>query len=316
MGNIMKRILFMLYVLVILILIVPGQKKADTLSSLENSPRVMAILPSQDNPFWSSVWTGLRQNTPYASFGLTEYDYEISDTETPLQLLDLAGKVSPDGLILAPQTASSAAFYQKLKALRDKGVKIVVLDTDIEEDYYDAFLGIDNADAGKLLGQYLAANLHPGQEVLEIHNTAPLSQAICDRIDAFYSAVEQEGLSSRIHTLEANTEYPGGMLAILEALESMENVRYLVAAGPLHTLYAANLLDIKGLSPGVTVLGFGETQEALEYVEQGEIEVLFMQENTQLGQRSVQIMEQLLEGEKPQKRYAIDVNLIISQNLS
>ena len=89
----MKRILFMLYLLIALILIVPGQKKGDTLSRLESAPRVMAILPSQNNPFWSGVWAGIHQSIPYASFVLTEYDYEISDAETLLQLLDL-GKTS------------------------------------------------------------------------------------------------------------------------------------------------------------------------------------------------------------------------------
>lgn len=64
------------------------------------------------------------------------------------------------------------------------------------------------------------------------------------------------------------------------------------------------------------MLGFGETQKAQEYVEQGEIEVLFMQANTQLGQRSVQIMEQLLTDGETQKRYGIDVNLITKQNIS
>ena len=51
-------------------------------------------------------------------------------------------------------------------------------------------------------------------------------------------------------------------------------------------------------------------------MEQGEIEVLFMQANTQLGQRGVQIMEQLLTDGETQKRHGIDVNLITKQNIS
>lgn len=124
MEIIMKRIFYIFYLLVILILIVPGQKKADALSNLENAPRVAAVLPSRDNLFWSDVWASLQKNMPYASFHLTEYDYEISDTsdtKTLLQLLDLVENVSPNGLILAPHVTPSAPLYQKLKALREKG---------------------------------------------------------------------------------------------------------------------------------------------------------------------------------------------------
>lgn len=313
----MKRILFMLYLLIALILIVPGQKKGDTLSRLESAPRVMAILPSQNNPFWSGVWAGIHQSIPYASFVLTEYDYEISDAETLLQLLDLAENVSPDGLILAPQVTLSASFYQKLKTLKEKGVKVIILNTDIDkEDYYDTFLGIDNIDAGIILGQYLALNLKPDQEILEIHNPPPFSNTLQDRIDAFHAAMEQEGLLSRVHTLETLLEYPKGIQDILSALQNNENLRYLVTMGPTYTLYAASAVNMMDLPYKVTVLGFGETQEALEYVEQGAIEVLFMQANTQLGQRSVQIMEQLLTGENTLKRYRIDINLITKQNIS
>ena len=312
----MKRIFFILYLLVILILIVPGQKKGNTLSELESSPRVMAILPTSANPFWNGVWAGIRQNIPYASFVLTEYDYEISDADTLLQLLDLAENVSPEGLILAPKAALSSSFYQKLQALRDQGVKIVVLDTDIEEDYYDAFLGIDNTAAGKTLGQYLVSNLKPGENVLEIYSKSLLNETTQDRLDAFHDVMAQAGLLSWIRTLETVTEYPQGLEDILGALENTKNLRYLVTVGPTYTLYAANALTLADLSPEVTVLGFGETQKAQEYVEQGEIEVLFMQANTQLGQRSVQIMEQLLTDGETQKRYGIDVNLITKQNIS
>lgn len=121
---------------------------------------------------------------------------------------------------------------------------------------------------------------------------------------------------SWIRTLKTVTEYPQGLQDILGALENTKNLRYLVTVGPTYTLYAANALTLADLSPEVTVLGFGETQKAQEYVEQGEIEVLFMQANTQLGQRSVQIMEQLLTDGETQKRYGIDVNLITKQNIS
>ncbi len=309
----MKRYLLFAYLFIILVLMIPWTQWNQSLSDLKNDLRVMAILPLENNPFWKGVWNGIRESAQEASFLLSEY--EFSDTQEAIQLLDIATKTDIDGLLLAPKVSLDQTFYEKLGQLRDKGVKVAILDTDIEAEYYDAFVGIDNSEAGTVLGEYLVSKLQPEQKILEIHGISPLSNNMQERIDAFHSVMEREGIRSQIETLEAASGYLQGTQNILKILQQSDDFMYLVAVGPGYTLYAASAVVMAEMSDKLDVIGFGETEEALQYVEHGVIEALFVQANTQLGKKGVQIMEQLLLGEKTEKRYDIDINLVTAENV-
>ncbi len=309
----MKRYLLAAYLFIILLFLIPWEWSGDAVSDLQKTPRVTVILPMEDNPFWKGVWNGIRESAQEASFLISEY--EFSDTDEALRLLDIAAATQIDGLILAPKISVDQTFYTKLAEIREKGVKVAILDTQIKEAYCDAFVGIDNTDAGTALGEYLVSRLEPGQKILEIHGELPLSNNMQERIDAFHAVMEREDMMGQIHTLEASEGYLRATQDILSALQGSEEFRYLVAVAPGYTLYAAGAAEMAEMENKPKVIGFGETEEAMRYAEDGVIEALFMQANTQMGEKGVRIMERLLQGEQTEKRHDIDINLATAESL-
>jgi ribose transport system substrate-binding protein len=85
---------------------------------------------------------------------------QVADVENFItQQVDLL-IISPNEA--APLTAAVAKAY-------DSGIPVIVLDRKVEGDKYTAFIGADNTEIGRQVGQYYAETLLPeGGKVLEI----------------------------------------------------------------------------------------------------------------------------------------------------
>lgn len=309
----MKRFLFFFYFAIVIILVIPWEGSDNSFSDDTKKDRVMAVLPDQSNLFWRGVWDGLRQNEEETSFSISEY--EFSDTEEVLQLLDIAYHTEVDGIIFGPKISQSDSVYESLKKLKQKGVKIIVLDTELDTEYYDVFVGIDNANAGRTLGQYLCSKLQPNQQVIAIRSARKLSDTMQERMGAFHEIMEQKNVSNQIRIVEVSLDNPNGIQDILNILSRLDTSVYLVAMGPTYTLYAAEAVAMAGVSDKVQVVGFGETEEALQYVKDNIIEALFVQEHIQLGRKSVMIMEKLLSGQPVTADHDIAIHLVTVDNI-
>ena len=52
----------------------------------------------------------------------------------------------------------------------------------------------------------------------------------------------------------------------------------------------------------MTVVGFSETEEAFSYTQEGVIDALFTQDNEELGRKSVELVEALVQSKAEEKR--------------
>lgn len=283
--------------------------------AVQKKYRVMAILPQENNPFWKDVWNGIREETQKASFALSEY--EFSDISEENMWLDIASKTEADGILLCPKGTLDDEFYRKLEELRQKGTKIAILDTDIPEEYRDAFLGIDNYVAGKTLAYYLCNQLEPKQHVVLLRTGDPLSSVLQARINGFQAVMEEKQLSEYVQVVETLLDTYIDIEDIVDVLTQYDTPIYLVAIGPNNTLKAANIVSMSNLSSHVSIIGFGETEEAFKYVENGTIQALIVQDNFDMGKKGVEIMEGLLKEDGTVSDIEdITISMVTSENIS
>lgn len=287
---------------------------ADMEKEQKDGPRVMAILPMEHNLFWDDVWEGLRTEAEQSAYGLSEYEFE--DIEEEQQLLDIAARTKADGILLCPKHTPDMKFYEQLSGLREEGVKIAILDANISPAYYDAFIGIDNYAAGEQIAQYICDRAEPGVPIVLVRNNSALSVTIQKRMDGFYSVMKKNNHLSDICPLETSSDVTRGISDIQDILRGYDTPFYVAALGPNHTLKSAYAVATSELSDLAHVVGFGETEEALHYVDTGIIEALFMQDNVMLGQRSAQIMEDLLLDAAPVSRdNKIKLTMVSAENI-
>ena len=283
--------------------------------TIEKEFRVMAILPVEHNVFWENIWASIRDEAENSSFMLSEY--EFSDIKDAGWILDLAEETKPDGILLCPKGTLSDSIFEQLARLKQQGCKIVLLDTQIPAAYYDVFVGIDNQAAGAAAAQYVCQQHTKQQPIIQVHNVfPPYPSTTQERIRGFHSVMEQNHLTPLLHDLITTSDASPGIPDIKNALQSYELPLFLIGFSPGFTLKAAFTVAASGLSDQIHVIGFAESPEALQYVQDGVIQALFIQDTRQLGQKSAEIMQQLLSGASVFAEYYIDVTLVTSENVS
>lgn len=262
----------------------------------DEAPRVAAILSGNDmnraTDFWDEVWGGVRDGAQAEGIALSEYT--LDTLNSTVERVKLASAAKVDGMILAVSDGEDQELLALLKEVRDAGIKIVVADTDIGETYYDAFVGIDNDAAGEQLAAYLCEHWESGEKILVLDVNA--SEAVAQRKNSFLTYLEQRGMEEAIEQLLLNDETEVRVLEIQHALEAMDGVKWVVSFDPSCTLQSAEALDRMGISPDISLIGFGESDTVQEYLENQVIQALFEQDNYDMGYLAVEKMEELLNG--------------------
>ncbi|MBD5547956.1 MAG: sugar ABC transporter substrate-binding protein [Lachnospiraceae bacterium] len=278
--------------------------------------RVIAILNPEGDMFWKTVWQGVQSSAEDAPFALSEYEYTFSNTTEASELLDIAIRTNADGILLHPKDTLDSEFYNHLASAKQQGMKIVLLDGTILTHDYDAFVGIDNRNAGASAAQYIISNHEPRQEILLLLNENGLSNALKKRVNGFFSAIGEKSISTNVYTIETSSNVSQGIPDIQDFLLENDKITYLVAFSSTTTLKAAGAISMSDLAERVQVIGFGDNAEALQYVKSGIIKALFVQNSYQMGEKSVEIMEQLLLDEEPVPlENEIDIFLVTPDNI-
>jgi len=93
-----------------------------------------------------------------------------------------------DLLIVAPNEA--APMTPIVEEAYNKGIPVIVVDRKILSDKYTAFVGADNYEIGKTVGQYIAARLKGKGTIAELTGLSGSTPAI-DRHQGFMSAISK-----------------------------------------------------------------------------------------------------------------------------
>jgi len=158
----MKKPIFRWMVLVILAaslfaLINDMHSLAQITGNLENKTRISVIMPHRDDGYWTYVVDGAQDGgTQYADqvdvkVYYPQLNYNI-DQMTSLIKRQIAAKV--DAIIA--QGNEDKAYQQALTDAWNKGIRIVLVDTDIADFVPHIYIGTDNYKAGQELGKHLA----------------------------------------------------------------------------------------------------------------------------------------------------------------
>lgn len=308
----MKRILY--FFLLVCVMVSLNGCRFDGGQNESISYRVAAILPQNNKiratDFWKEVWNGVHDGAD--SFGFELSEYSSDSVSGILERVEIALLAKVEGMILFTSDSANKELLALVNTARRSGVKVVIVDTDIGEENYDAFVGIDNEEAGRQLAAYLMQSYQEGQEILALNPEA--SGAVEKRKDAFLSFLEEKGLQDHVLTVSLQEENEERLLDMQQALDRAEKVKWMVSFDPSCTIQAAETLSRLKLAPELSLIGFGESDSAEEYMENQIISALLVQDNYNMGLLATEKMKKLLDGEElKEKQYYVDSRLLTSR---
>ena len=115
-----------------------------------------------------------------------------ADDSNAKQIEDIGYFIKKNVDLLAVAPNESGPVTEIITSAVRSGIPVILMDRSIDSDEYTAFIGADNREIGRSVGQYMASVIHEG-EVIELTGTEKSSPAV-ERSVGFREGIEGAGL--------------------------------------------------------------------------------------------------------------------------
>ncbi|MFF2089530.1 substrate-binding domain-containing protein [Paenibacillus sp. NPDC058174] len=235
--------------------------------------------------------------------------------------LDLAKQVSAiedytqkgvDALIVL--ATDNAGVIPAIEEAKSKGIPIITADNVINSDSVDTFIGTENYEAGKQIGEQLKKSIEAeGKDATIAIVTWKQSFVQKERLRGFKDAL------ANVKGIKFLNEQPGynreeSMSTVENILQAHPDVNYIFAtsensvSGSLAALESAKKSNIK-------IVGFDPTSETAEGIRNDYILALIQQQPQLIGEKAIEAAIDAINGKKLEKNISIPVILVDKSNV-
>jgi ribose transport system substrate-binding protein len=245
-----------------------------------------------------------------------DLDFQGPDQfDATLQTPVLNGVVAskPDAILIAP--TDTKAMYAPIKQAADAGIKIVLVDTTLEQpDMAVSQIASDNEGGGREAAKALAEQIGGSGKVFVVNVKPGISTT-----DARAKGFEEEAAALGLEYLgqDYNQDQPDKAAAIVKAQ---------LARNPdLKGIFATNLFGAEGSAAGlreagkkdtVKIVGFDAGPKQVADLEEGLLQALVAQKPADIGAQGVQQAVAALKGEETKPEIATGSVILTKDNLA
>jgi ribose transport system substrate-binding protein len=264
----------------------------------------IVILTNGNSPFWDAGRAGLKDAED--KLGLEKAglraDFVTNDGTDGGQInwLKQFGTQSDIvGIGVSVNTGGNVAIVEEMRKLRDKGIKVVTLDSDVDRkmhrDARFAFIGTDNLQGGRELGKCAKGLLPEGGEYVTFVGITAAQNA-AERVTGF-----GEGAGPKFKSLDNmgdNTDRTRARDNVRNALINHPNVKVLVGIWSYNAPAIVDVVREKNVRDKVKVVVFDAEPAAIEETGKGMIDAMVVQNPYEMGYQTVRLLKALHENDK------------------
>jgi ribose transport system substrate-binding protein len=251
-------------------------------------PRIAVIPKGTTHVFWQAVAEGARQSGERLGLDVTwKGPLQENDRAQQIQLVQQLTGEGIAGLALAP--LDHTALVPAVAAARQRGVKVVIFDSDLDgtagQDFA-SFVATDNKQAGELGGRHLAKLLGgKGKVVLLRYQTGSASTEA--REDGFLAAARAAGLEVLVG--EAKT-------TALNLADQLQQAQGVFCSNEPTTVGMVQALAQLGLQGKLKLVGFDSSPPIVAALRSGALDAIVVQDPRRMGELAVQHLADAIAG--------------------
>lgn len=259
------------------------------------------LLTNGNSPFWDTARAGLQaadKDLELTQAGLRAV-VEVSDA-TPRGQIDKLRQFASQSDIAAVgisvTDAANAAIADQMRELQEQGIAVITIDSDVDRqasrDARFAFVGTDNLIGGHELG-VAVKHLRPqgGQYVTFVGRTG--AQNAIERIEGF-----GDGAGDQFQALDNMGDENDPTRArdnVRNAIGNHAELNVLVGIWSYNAPAIADVVQQLDRKDDFTVAVFDAEPLAVDYLDQGLIDVMVVQNPFEMGYQGVRLMKALVE---------------------
>ena len=287
----------------------------DKKDSGSDKPVVALVMKSLANEFFKTMSEGAGAHQKSHSS-----DYELivngisneTDLTAQVNLVEQMVARGVDAIVIAP--ADSKALVPALKRAADAGIVIVNIDNKLNEAALAdtkttvPFVGPDNREGARMVGDAIAAKLSKGDKVAIIEGV-PTAYNSIQRREGFKDAMNAAGMEV-IGVQAGQWEMEKGNKIAAALLSENPQLKAILAANDSMALGAVAAVKAAGLEGKVLVAGFDNISAIAPMIADGSVFATADQHGDQLAVFGIETALEILNGKAKPEDKKTDVDLI------
>ena len=305
-----KNKLLLLFLLVSLLLSACGQAQE------RSSPyRIYLISKSTSTEFWRSVFAG-------ANAARAEYNVELTicGPETEEDYLGQNRYIEEAIQNHADAIVFSAISYTEnapaIDAAAEAGIKIIVIDSDVNSSRVSARIGTDNIQAGRITAA-AALDTDTAHLSVGIVNFALVSRNGEEREIGLREELEKDSRVEQVYTVNSLTDHDAARTSAISLLEEHPEINVLIGLNEPLGVGVAEASEELDLGNRVRVISFDSNIRCIDLLRSGAVSALIVQNPYAMGYLGVETAWKVLEGQSFRPDQLIDTatSIITRENM-
>jgi ribose transport system substrate-binding protein len=275
----------------------------------------VVVIGKSVHPYWSNVETGTMDAGK--ALGVDAIFWVPTEEDISAQISTMESYIAQgvDGIAVAPSDPVAMAPY--IKQAMDAGIPTITLDTDAPESERLCYVGTSNKSAGVEAGDAMV-DLLPDGGAVGVGTGSLTAMNSLERIEGF-----EEGIEGTDITVLEPINNDGE-----DSTKALELANSTLVANPdlagAFGVYAYNgpawakAVKEQGLVGDVKIVAFDATDEHIEYVKEGVIQVLVAQREYFQGYKSVELLTLMAQKgiEEGMSEYGVPDSMIVDTGVS
>lgn len=314
----LRKLFYLVLASVLFVLTGCGQGEATEKDANGDSETINIALITKmvDSPYWQTVKEAAEAKA--AEIGGIEITHlgppTEADIDRQVQIVENAITSNYDGIILA--AGDKDALVEPVRKAKDAGIPVVLIDSGISEDVYDAFLATDNVEAGAECAR-LMAELIGGSGEVAIVNFAAGTQTAVDRETGFTEEIKNNYPDIQIVGVQYSDSDPTKAAnQATDFISANPNLKGIWGANDQSAIGIAQAVTEQGKTDEIAVVGFDNSDDIISGLNSGVIQGTAVQMPSVMGSDGVQLVVDLLNGTSPsEKEIDTGVTMVNLDNL-
>lgn len=296
-----KQKLFLLSLIMsIFINVLSSCGSVEDASSGESSKVYVAIVTkSTTSAYWKSTFAG-------ANAAGTEYNLEITfegpeneeDYEAQNQMIKNAVENGADAILFSAVDYNGNA--EAVNEAVEAGVKVIVIDSDVNSELVSCRISTDNYKAGQMVGEAVLSGKEE-ELYVGIVNFDKNSENGQQREKGFRDYVEENEHVNIIASINVNSTIEEAKAGTIKMLEENPQINVLVTFNEWTSLGVGYAVQEMELGEKTRVVAFDSNVVSVGMLETGEVDALIVQNPYAMGYLGVEYAWMLLNGEDIQE---------------
>lgn len=275
--------------------------------------KIQMIVMSVNSEYWLNVQAGaLAELEKVGGELIYTGPSQDGDIQGQVDLMENAISSGVDGIILIP--VDSEGLVAPVKKAEAAGIPVVVVDGPVNTDQVTSYIATDNEAGGRLAMETLIERMGGSGKAVVINALAGIPSNDGRGIGAEEAAAEH----ADIEMLEAlrGADQAAALANTENMLTANPDVAGIFAAYDRGAIGAAQALINAELNGKVKLVAFDAAADEIQYLENGTIDALIVQQPYEMGRLAVEYIVKTLNGEEVPKETATEVVVVTKDNMN